>query len=191
MVIAFIAVLIITVATGAWIAIAGILEKYTEYWDSIGYDISKLKDTPPELWGAIGFVTPPQSVTIKRNATGEPGESTYYAQKNFNVSVSPELMQVFANSILTGAKTLAESDWKDTQIGVAKAREVKQEMLRAGLIELKNPRNRQDGFMLNDKGFAYLYQYASEWVKDQINLRVATTPDPTPLPGPDTPKIAQ
>jgi len=180
---AFVFIAIICLVTGIWISVAGTLEKYTEYWDKVGEDIKELKDTAPELWGALGFVAPPRSVTVTQTVTGEPGESSYYASKTFNLSLSPEKMQVLADTLLTGGKTLAESEWMNTVIGQAKIREVKHEMLRAGLTKKRNPRNNASGFMLTERGVAYLYQYASEWVKADSSLevmlsRIVATPPP-------------
>lgn len=182
---AFVFVAIICLVTGIWIAAAGTLEKYTDYWDKVGEDIKKLKDTPPELWGALGFVVPPSSVTVKQVVTGEPGESPYYASKTFNLSLSPEKMQVLADALLTRTKTLAEGEWANTVVGQAKIREVKHEMLRAGLIRKRNPRNAASGFMLTERGVAYLYQYASDWVKADSSLEVmlSRVASPPPLAG--------
>jgi hypothetical protein len=187
---AFVVILIVALATGLWIAAAGTLEKYTRYWENVGADIDKLQKTPPELWGAIGFVVPPQSVVVNSNVTGEEGESPYYATKSFEMPLSPQEMQIFANSVLSGAKTLAESDWKDTQIGQTKARKVKQAMFHAKLIQLKNPLNSLSGFDLNKKGFLYLYQYASEWAKADIHVKIVDSPaTPAPSARVNTPQI--
>lgn len=184
---AFGVILIITLATGLWIAVSGTIEKYTDYWREVGDDIKKLQNTPPELWGALGFVAPAKSVTLRSNVTGEEGESTYYTEKVFTISLSPEQMQIFADAILTGSKTLAESDWKDTEIGQSKVREIKHEMVRAGLATLRNPKNRLDGYVLTQKGLAYLYQYASEWVRADASLQVmASRLLPRPVGGSDT-----
>jgi hypothetical protein len=172
MIIAFIIIAIICLVTGLWIAIAGSLEKYTDYWESVGRDIDKLQKAPTESWGALGFVTPPTSVTVRQNMTGEPGESSYYAEKTFTIDLSPEKLQIIANALLTGTKSLAESEWKDTAIGTTKIREVKQQLLRAGLAKYRNPRNRLDGMDLTERGVTYLYQYASDYVRADPDLQV-------------------
>jgi hypothetical protein len=170
--IAFICIAIICLVTGVSIAVSVTLEKYSAYWENIGRDIDKLQNTPPELWGTLGFITPPQTVKLQSNVTGEPGESSYLAIKNFTLNLSPEKMQVVADALLTGTKTLAEGEWKDTAIGQAKMREVKHEMLRAGLIKLRNPRNNLSGFMLTEKGIVYLLEYASDYVKTDPDIQV-------------------
>lgn len=180
MIVAFISITLICVVAGIWIAIAGVLEKYSDYWESIGRDIDKLQKTPPELWGTLGFVTPPNHVTVTQNVTGEPGESSYYASKTFSLNLSAERMQVLADALLTGSKTLSEGDWVNTIIGQTKIREVKHDMLRAGLIRQRNPRNKTSGFILTERGVTYLYQYASEWVKADSSLDVMLSRVTTP-----------
>ena len=170
--VAFIITAIICLVTCVWIAVAGVLEKYTSYWENIGKDIDKLQKTPPELWGTLGFVTPPKTVTVRNIMTGEPGESVDYTEKIFQLSLSPARMQVLANALLTGTKTLAESDWKDTDIGTDKIRKVKQEMLEAGLIELRNPRNHLSGYVLTRKGVLYLWDFSSDYVREENDLQV-------------------
>lgn len=179
---AFIVILIICLATGLWIAAAGTLEKYSEYWENVGKDIDKLQKTPPELWGTLGFITPPRTVKIQSNVTGEPGESSDYAMKIFTLNLSPEKMQVIADSLLTGTKTLAEGEWRETVIGQTKMREIKHEMLRAGLIRLRNPKNNLSGFTLTERGIIYLWEYASDWVKNDYSLQelLSHARNPTP-----------
>lgn len=179
---AFIFTAIVCLITGVSIAAAITLEKYTSYWENIGRDIDKLQKTPPELWGTLGFITPPRSVTVSQNVTGEDGESPYYAVKTFKLSLSPEKMQIIADAILTGAKTLAESEWINTEIGQARIREVKHEMLRAGLARLRNPRNNASGFMLTERGVAHLHQYASDWVKADPGLEIMRSGTATSSP---------
>jgi hypothetical protein len=184
--VAFIIIAIICLAMGVSIAVSISIEKYSTYWENIGRDIDKLQKTPPELWGTLGFVTPPQTVTLRKEMTGEPGYSMDYSMIVITLNLSPEKMQVLANSLLTGAKTLAEGEWKNTDIGQDKIRKVKQEMLDAGLIELRNPRNHLTGYMLTRKGVLYLWEYASDYVKKEVDLdtllsHVNPTPSGTPL----------
>jgi len=179
--VAFVATVIIAIATGLWIAIAGTLEKYTEYWDSVGEDIRRLQKANPNTWHALGFTNPPESVKVQVNVTGEQGESLDYAVKNFSIPVTPAEMATIADSILTGAKTFAESDWKDTEIGQTKIRLVKQEMLRMGFLVANNAKNPRLGFTITQKGLMLLYQYASDWVKTDTNLHVISKPVTTPL----------
>ena len=177
----FIVTIVIALVTGVWIAVSGVIEKYTEYWERIGEDMRLLKDTPPQLWGTLGFTVPPQTVSVKSNVTGEPGESPYFAEKTFEFNLSPNEMQVFADGILTGSHSLAEADWKETVLGQAKVRKLKQQMFLAGLIQQRNPRNSLDGFILSEKGLAYLNQFASDWVNNNTDLQVVSNPVTTPL----------
>jgi hypothetical protein len=177
---AFVFISIICLVMGVCIGIAITIEKYSQYWENIGRDIDKLQKTPPELWGTLGFITPPKHVTVSQNVTGEPGESSYLAVKNFDLSLSPEQMQVLANALLTNTKSLAETDWQNTIIGQTKIREVKHEMLRAGLIARRNPHNERAGFMLTERGVVYLYEYASEWVRADASLEVRLSRVGTP-----------
>ena len=186
----FVAVLLICTVTGVSIAGAIKSEKEREYWDTIGEDVKLLKDSNPDIWYALGFNNPPGSVTLGKNVTGDEGESDIYAWKNYTFSLSPTEMKTFADGILTGTKTLAEADWKNTEIGSNKVRDLKHEMFRAGLIELKNPRNSLSGFFLNSQGEMYLYQYASDWVKSETHLHKVdqNTTNPTPTKALPTPK---
>lgn len=179
--IAFFGILFICVATGLWIAIAGTMEKYTEYWDSIGSDIDKLKNAPPEIWHTFGYIMPQKSVNVKMNMTGLPGESDYYTMKSFNFDITPTELQIFSDAIITKAKTLAEADWKDTQVGIEKVRKLKSSFLSVGLAQLKNPRNKLSGSELTAQGWMYLYQNASSWVKAEHSLQqVVARANPTP-----------
>jgi hypothetical protein len=187
---AFIVIAIICLVTGIWIAVAGVLEKYADYWENVGRDIDKLQKTPPELWGSIGFSVPPRSVTVRNITTGEEDKSSYYSEEIFEIGLSPQEMQVFANGILTGAKTLAEADWKNTQIGQTKARKAKHILLQHKYIQLKNPLNNLSGFDLNEKGFDYLYKYASDWALNSIRVKVVRSPDRPPSVHPSIPQSA-
>ncbi len=157
---------IASLVTSIWIAVAGVMEKYTEYWTAIGEDIRKLEKANPDIWYALGFSRPPESVTLKANVTGQPGESMDYTLKVTNLPVSPIEMKIIADGILTGSKTFAESDWVNTQIGQTKIREVKRELIRLGLLAPNSMRNSRLGFSPTEAGKQMLYQYASEWVKD-------------------------
>jgi hypothetical protein len=184
MTMAFVFISIICLVAGVWIGVAGVLEKYTEYWDSIDDTVKQMQKTPTELWGVMmGFTTSPapQHVKVTQNVTGEPGESPYLAEKVFTLNLSAQQMTVLADGLLTGTKSLAESEWKNTIIGSAKIREVKHQMLHASLINLRNPNNNQSGFMLNERGVAYLYQYASDWIKVDASLEVMVSRVTTPL----------
>lgn len=170
MFIAFGAIVFICIIVSVWIAVSDVLERYTNYWENVGRDIDKLQKSPPELWGALGFTVPPQTVRLQSNVTGEPGQSSDYTMKIFTLNLSPEKMQLIADGLLTGAKSLAESDWAETAVGSSKMREVKHEMLRADLIQLRNPKNKLSGFTLTRKGVVYLWEYSSAWVREQYSL---------------------
>jgi hypothetical protein len=180
--VAFVVVAIVCLVTCVSIAVSITIEKYSEYWQNVGRDIDKLQKTPPELWGTLGFITPPRTVKLQSNVTGEAGESDIYAMKVFTLNLSPERTQVIADGLLTGTKTLAESDWKDTVIGSSKIREIKHELLRAGLIQLRNPKNNLSGFQLTEKGITYFWEYSSEWVKKEYDLQelLRQARNPTP-----------
>lgn len=172
----FITVTIICLVTGVWIAVSDILEKNTEYWERVGDDIDKLKNTPPQLWGALGFVVPPSSVLVRTDTTKKRGGTAFPSESRREISVSPQEMQIFADAILSGVKTLAEADWKDTQLGQAKVRQIKHDMLREPkLIQQRNPRNKLDGYELNKEGEDFLLQYASEWTREGFVSEFAET----------------
>jgi hypothetical protein len=187
---AFIVIAAICLAMGISISVAISIEKYSQYWENIGKDIDKLQNTPPELWGTLGFITPPRTVKLQKEVTGQPGESSDYALKIFTLNLSAERMQVIADSLLTGTKSLAEGDWKDTIIGTTKMREVKHEMMRAELIALRNPRNNLSGFMLTRKGVLYLWEYASNYIKEEYSLDdLLSRVNPTPAEELSLPQI--
>lgn len=178
--VAFGIIAIICLATGVSIAVSIAVEKYSQYWVNVGRDIDKLQKTPPQLWGAVGFQVPPSSIRIQEDVTEEE-ENIYLSIRNAKVSLSPTESQIFADGILSGAKSLSEGDWKNTQLGQTKVREVKHEMLKLKMIAKKNDNNVLSGFVLTKKGFLFLYQYASDWVKADIRVSVVDSPNPTTL----------
>lgn len=180
---AFFAVLAIGIATGLWIAWAGKIREETAYWDSVGYDIHQLKHSEPAIWGALGFREPPPNVVhIRDEVTGDEGESDIYALKQYIITnVSPWKIQKFADDILTGRRTLAETQWTGV-VPQQDVREIKKQMKKLEMIADANPLNPNAGLVLTSKGEKFLLNYASEGVRSNPELRVFKKQGHTPTP---------
>lgn len=160
---AFVAILIISIRTSIWIARVGEKREETEYWDNLGYDIQKLRTSRPEVWEAMGFIHPPAEVVLYKEVTGEEGKSTVLEMEKHTFGLSSSEMNFLANEVISGKRTLAEAEWIGTPIGSTRIRKVKQEMLKAHLIEKAHASAPTQGFIPTESGVQYLLEYASDW----------------------------
>jgi len=163
-------VLIMSVAAGLWIAWAGKVREETDYWLNVGNDIVEIRKSSPKIWEALGVDNPPEKVHLEMNVTGMKDASPYLEVKRVTYSLSPVEMQILADNLLMGMKTLAEGDWKHTAIGSTKIRNLKHELFRDKLIGKVNNSATTQGFLLTDNGVKYLLEYASEWVINNFDI---------------------
>jgi hypothetical protein len=168
--VAFVAVVIICVAAGLWIAWAGKTREEADYWWNIGNDIADLRKSSPNIWKALGINDPPEKVHLEMNITGTKDASPYLEVQRVTYNLSAVEMQFLADELLSGKRTLAESEWKHTLIGSTKVRNLKHELLRDKLIGKANNHASTQGFLLTDKGVDYLLKYASEWLVNSFDI---------------------
>lgn len=183
----FVSALIIGIRTSLWIAWAGEKREETEYWENIGYDIHQLNKSSPDVWQAMGFAVPPSHVTLSKEVTGEEGKSPILEVENLTFGLSPSELRYIANEVLSGKRTLAETEWVGSQIGSSRMRKIKQDMFKAKLIEKANPTAKRQGFIPTREGIEYLCNYADDWAIDMFEKRGVntlvnsrTTPHPPP-----------
>lgn len=181
----FVAVLVICIAASLWIAWAGKIREESDYWWNVGNNIEELRKATPNIWKALGINDPPERVYLEMNTTGLKDKSPYLQVERVTYNLSPVEMQIFADGLLSRRKTLAEGDWKGSEIGSTKVRNLKHDLLRDKLIgKVSNSANTQ-GFLLTDKGVEYLLSYASEWVVKMfdisaLNIIITETSDSNP-----------
>lgn len=187
----FIAALIIITGASLWIAWAGKIREESEYWWNIGHDIDLLRKSSPNIWNALGITDPPKDVHLEMQIVDDIKGKNYPTTKYKMYGLSPAEMQIFADGLLTGVKTLAESDWKHTVIGSTRVRKIKTQMLEDHLIGQVNSSTNTQGFLLTDYGVDYLLKYTSGYVRNtfdvsRINIIVMKPSDHPPTLEPDT-----
>jgi len=120
--------------------------------------------------------------------TGEEGRSHAMEVEYETFSFSPSELRFMADELLSGKRTLAETDWKFTPIGSTRMRNVKPQMEKAKLIAKAHPSARTQGFILTEKGVDWLWHYASDWAKKMYEEKQVNTlaQDDTPTTAPSS-----
>lgn len=166
----FIAALIIITGASLWIAWAGKIREESEYWWNIGHDIDLLRKSSPNIWNALGITDPPKDVHLEMQIVDDIKGKNYPTTKFKTYGLSPAEMQVFADGLLNGTKTLAEGDWKFTVIGTTRVRKLKKQLEEDNLIGQVNNSASTQGFLLTDYGVDYFLEYASQYVKNSFDI---------------------
>lgn len=169
-IIAFVVITGISVFISRWIMIIGVINAEEDYWMYVGSSIEKLKKAEPEIWAALGFKEVPIHATIEttvREAETPEHTNPYHTSRYDGVPISPVRLQVFADGILSGRKTLSEGSWKGVIPG-PKYREFQDWMEDKNLIAKVNPEARTQGYILTETGETWLLEHASPNIKNGV-----------------------
>lgn len=176
-IVGFLAITIISVMISYWIVITGKVRSEEDYWTQIGQTIHDLKEAEPEIWQALGFINPPERarITVKRTDP-QNADSQFYTTQYLNVPVSPAVLQLFANGILGGRKTLSEGSWKGIIAGPT-YRSFQDWMEAQKFIAKVNPSAPTQGYILTETGEQWLLQYSSNGVGVEYIRKVPVISD--------------
>lgn len=162
---AFIAVTYLSIKISEWIRNIGIINAEEDYWMYVGSSIRELKNAEPEIWAALGYKDVPVKARVETTEKQKEKESPYYTSKYDSVPITAVRLQVFADGILSGRKTLSEGSWKGVIPG-PKYREFQDWMESKSLIAKVNPEAATQGYILTEEGEQWLLQHASPHIRN-------------------------
>lgn len=161
---------VIVSITGTLLVITIILgmnwDKAIEYWYQINEHIrlmSKVKD--PDIWQAMGYKHPPESIEITETINNGQGFTTSKIKTD---KISPAVMNQVANKVfLSNTLDLSEEVYGSL---IPHFRDWRKKWIDEGKLVRKIKNNPRGGYTLSRKGTLAMYEYASDFVKEKVKL---------------------
>jgi hypothetical protein len=139
-------------------------EKVIEYWNTINEHVRLMERVKnPELWQALGYKQIPQTIkVIEKEDKG--GGSFTWRMKEYKIT--PTQMNSIANKVLNN-RTL---EFTEEMYGslIPNFRKFRKNWIDEGKLVQKNKKNKRLGYVLSKKGLQVMYEFASDYVKMEI-----------------------
>lgn len=163
---------LIGVALGITIIFSINWQKCIEYWETINETIKLMqKITNPEVWEALGFKAPAQTIRVIEDLNKEPSGQYQTTNIHHIDFISPVILQSIADAVLSGAPFSEGEIVKKRKI-VSSPKFRRLQKLAAskekGWIKPHNSTDNRQGFALTKKGYSVFYQAASNSVKMRL-----------------------